>query len=194
MDIDMKVEVLIIPVADVERAKEFYTTRLGWRLDATPPGVVQITPHGSATSIQFGGTLTDAAPGTAKGYLVVSDIVVARDALVAAGVGVGEFMHLGADGLAPGLDPERRTYRSRAQFQDPDGNTWILQEITTRLPGRIDTGLTSFESVEGLSKAMQRAAVAHGEHEKRIGQADPDWPDWYAQYMAAEQAGTELPQ
>ncbi|MEU6657554.1 VOC family protein [Streptomyces sp. NPDC046821] len=194
MDIDMKVEVLIIPVADVERAKEFYTARLGWRLDVTPPGVVQITPPGSAASIQFGKTLTDAAPGSAKGYLVVSDIVAASDALVAAGVEVGEFFHLGADGLTPGLDPERRTYRSRAQFNDPDGNTWILQEITTRLPGRIDTGMTSFHSVDDLSKAMQRAATAHGEHEKRIGAADPNWPDWYAKYIAAEQAGSELPQ
>ncbi len=192
MDIDMKVEVLIIPVADIDRAKEFYS-RLGWRLDVTPPGVVQFTPHGSATSIQFGSTLTDAAPGSAKGYLVVPDIVAARDALVGAGVEVGEFFHFGVDGLEPGLDPERRTYRSRALLSDPDGNTWILQEITSRLPGRVDTGITSFGSVEDLSKAMQRAAVAHGEHEKRIGAADANWPDWYAKYMAAEQAGTELP-
>jgi catechol 2,3-dioxygenase-like lactoylglutathione lyase family enzyme len=189
----MKVEVLIIPVADVERAKEFYS-RIGWRLDVTPPGVVQFTPHGSAASIQFGATLTDAAPGSAKGYLVVSDIVVARDALVAAGVEVGEFMHFGEDGLVPGLDPERGTYRSRATFTDPDGNTWLLQEITSRLPGRIDTGITSFGSVEDLSTAMRRAETAHGEHEKRTGEADPNWSDWYARYMAAEQAGTELPE
>ncbi|MEV4315037.1 VOC family protein [Actinocrispum sp. NPDC049592] len=192
VDIDMKVEVLIIPVADVERAKEFYG-RLGWRLDATPPGVVQFTPPGSATSIQFGPTLTDAAPGSAKGYLVVSDIVAARDALVGVGVEVGEFFHSGADGLQPGLDPERRTYRSRALLSDPDGNTWILQEITSRLPGRVDTGVTTYSSVSDLSGALQRAAKAHGEHEKRTGEADPNWPDWYAQYMTAENTGTELP-
>jgi catechol 2,3-dioxygenase-like lactoylglutathione lyase family enzyme len=192
MDIDMKVEVLIIPVADVERSKEFYS-RLGWRLDVTPPGVVQFTPHGSAASIQFGPTLTDAAPGSAKGYLVVSDIVAARDALVGAGVEVGEFSHLGEGGVAPGLDPERRTYRSRALLSDPDGNTWVLQEITSRLPGRVDTGITSFGSADDLSAAMQRAEAAHGEHEKRTGEADPNWSDWYARYMAAEQSGTELP-
>jgi len=190
--IDMKVEVIVIPVSDVERAKEFYA-RLGWRLDVTPPTVVQLTPPGSGCSVQFGATLSSAAPGSAKGYLVVSDIVAARDALVAAGAEVGDYVHLSEDGLVTGLDPERRSYRTRAELSDPDGNTWVLQEITTRLPGRVDTGVTSFGSARDLSAAMQRAAIAHGEHEKRTGEADPNWPDWYAAYMAAEQSGAELP-
>jgi catechol 2,3-dioxygenase-like lactoylglutathione lyase family enzyme len=191
--IDMKLEVVVIPVSDVDRAKEFYG-RLGWRLDATPPGVVQFTPHGSGCSVQFGPTLTSAAPGSAKEYLVVSDIVAAREALVAAGVEVGEFVHIGAEGLVSGLDPERRTYRSRASFSDPDGNTWLFQEITSRLPGRIDVGATSFGATEELASALRRAAAAHGEHETRTGAPDANWPDWYAAYIAAEQAGTELPE
>jgi catechol 2,3-dioxygenase-like lactoylglutathione lyase family enzyme len=191
-DLDTKLEVMVVPVSDVGRAKEFYQ-RLGWRLDVTPPGVVQLTPHGSGCSVQFGPTLTSAAPGSAKGYLIVSDIEAARNALVGAGVDVSEFFHLGPDGPASGLDPERRTYRSRASFSDPDGNTWLLQEITTRLPGRVDAAATSFGSASDLASAMRRAAVAHGEHEKRIGEADANWPDWYAEYMVAEQAGTQLP-
>ena len=193
MDIDMKLEVLVIPVADVDRATEFYR-RLGWRLDETPPWVVQFTPHGSWCSVQFGANLTTAAPGSGKGYLVVSDIVAARDTLIAAGVEVGEIFHLGADGPVPGLDPERGTYRSRAIFNDPDGNQWLLQEVTTRLPGRVDAATTSYGSASDLANAMRRAAAAHGEHEKRIGAADPNWPDWYAGYLVAEQAGTELPE
>jgi catechol 2,3-dioxygenase-like lactoylglutathione lyase family enzyme len=191
-DLDTKLEVMVVPVSDVGRAKEFYQ-RLGWRLDVTPPGVVQLTPHGSGCSVQFGPTLTSAAPGSAKGYLIVSDIEAARNALVGAGVDVSEFFHLGPDGPASGLDPERRTYRSQASFSDPDGNTWLLQEITTRLPGRVDAAATSFGSASDLASAMRRAAVAHGEHEKRIGEADANWPDWYAEYMVAEQAGTQLP-
>lgn len=190
--VDMKLEVVIIPVSDVERAKAFYG-RLGWRLDQTPPGVVQITPHGSWCSVQFGKNLTSAAPGSGKGYLIVSDIEATRNALVAAGIEVGEIFHLGPNGPVRGPDPEHRTYRSRALFSDPDGNSWVLQEITTRLPGRIDSGVTSFGSASDLASALRRAATAHGEHEKRIGQADPNWPDWYAEYLAAEQAGTELP-
>jgi catechol 2,3-dioxygenase-like lactoylglutathione lyase family enzyme len=190
--IDMRLEVVVIPVADVDRAKEFYT-RLGWRLDVTPPGVVQLTPHGSGCSVQFGPTLTSAAPGSAKEYLVVSDIEVARDALIAAGVEVGEFSHFGAEGVVPGLDPERRSYGSRASFSDPDGNTWILQEVTTRLPGRVEPGPTWFASASDLEGALRRAAAAHGEHEKRTGEADPNWPDWYAAHMVSEQAGTEPP-
>jgi catechol 2,3-dioxygenase-like lactoylglutathione lyase family enzyme len=192
-DLDTKLEVMVVPVSDVGRAKEFYQ-RLGWRLDVTPPGVVQLTPHGSGCSVQFGPTLTSAAPGSAKGYLIVSDIEAARNALVGAGVDVSEFFHLGPDGPASGLDPERRTYRSQASFSDPDGNTWLLQEITTRLPGRVDAAATSFGSASDLASAMRRAAVAHGEHEKRIGEADANWPDWYAEYMVAEQSGTELPE
>jgi catechol 2,3-dioxygenase-like lactoylglutathione lyase family enzyme len=191
-NVDMKLEVVVIPVSDVDRAKEFYG-RLGWRLDVTPPGVVQFTPHGSGCSVQFGTNLTSAAPGSAKGYLIVSDIEAARDALVAAGIEVSEVFHVGPDGEVSGPDPERRSYRSRASFSDPDGNDWLLQEITTRLPGRIEAAATSFGSASDLASAMRRAEAAHGEHEKRTGEADPNWPDWYARYMVAEQAGTELP-
>ena len=192
--LDQKLEVVILPVSDVERATKFYL-KLGWRQDVTPPGsgVVQLTPHGSSCSVQFGAKLTSAAPGSATGYLVVSDIVAAREQLIADGIEVGEIFHLGPKGLLPGPDPERGTYRSRALFKDPDGNGWILQEITTRLPGRIDSGVTSYGSASDLVAALIRAATAHGEHEKRIGAADPEWPVWYAAYMAAEQSGTELP-
>lgn len=191
-DVDMKVEVLVVPVSDIDRANEFYG-RLGWRLDQTPPGIVQLTPHGSACSVQFGTDLTSAAPGSGKAYLIVSDIEAARTALVAAGVEVSAVFHPGPDGPVEGLDPERRSYFSRATFADPDGNTWLLQEVTNRLPGRIDPGPTSFASVTDLASALRRAAAAHGEHEKRIGQEDPDWPDWYAQYMVDEQTGAEPP-
>lgn len=190
---DCKLEVVIIPVADVERSTAFYVG-LGWRLDVTPPGVVQLTPPGSWCSVQFGATLNPAAPGSARCYLVVSDIVATRDALVAAGVEVSDFTHATADGPAPGLDPQRATYRTRATFTDPDGNTWILQEITSRLPGRVDAALNSgYGSVEDLAGALRRAEAAHGEHEKRTGERDANWPDWYAAYMIAEQAGAELP-
>jgi catechol 2,3-dioxygenase-like lactoylglutathione lyase family enzyme len=191
-NIDVKLEVVVIPVSDVDRSKEFYQ-RLGWRLDVTPPSVVQFTPHGSGCSVQFGATLSSAAPGSAKEYLIVADIVVARDALVASGVEVSEFFHIGADGPVSGLDPERGTYRSRASFKDPDGNEWVLQEVTGRLPGRVDAVTTSFSSASDLANAMRRASVAHGEHEARTGEADANWPDWYAEYMVSEQAGTELP-
>ncbi len=189
---DQKLEVVVIPVSDVDRAKEFYVS-LGWRLDVTPPVVVQLTPPGSGCSVQFGATLTSAAPGSAKGYLIVSDIEATRDQLVAAGVEVSEVFHLGPDGPVSGPDPEHRSYFSRATFSDPDGNAWLLQEITTRLPGRVDPGATTYGSVNDLASAMRRASSAHGEHEKRIGQADANWPDWYAEYMVAEQAGTDLP-
>src|SRR6187549_2395514 len=164
-NVDMKVEVIVIPVADVDRAKEFYT-RLGWRLDRTPPTVVQFTPHGSACSVQFGATLTSAAPGSAKGYLIVSDLEAARNALVAAGIEVGEIFHITPDGPVSGPDPEHRSYFSRAVFRDPDGNEWLLQEITTRLPGRVEAAATSFSSVSDLASAFRRAAAAHGEHEE----------------------------
>jgi predicted enzyme related to lactoylglutathione lyase len=191
--VDMKLEVVIIPVADVDRAKEFYK-KLGWRLDVTPPGVVQFTPPGSGCSVQFGKNLTSAAPGSGKGYLIVSDIVAAREKMVAAGIEVSEFFHIGTEGRVSGLDLERRTYRSRAIFSDPDFNVWLLQEITARLPGRVDTGVTSYSSASDLASALRRAAAAHGNHEKRIGAADQNWPDWYAKYMVAEQSGEELPQ
>jgi len=178
-------------------ARRTFTRGSGGDRTVTPPGsgVFQFTPHGSACSIQFGKNLTSASPGSAqKTYLIVSDIQAVRDALVAAGIDVGEIFHLTPEGPVTGLDPERGTYRSRAVFSDPDGNSWLLQEITTRLPGRIDTGVTSFGSASDLASAMRRAEAAHGVHEKSLGHRDENWSDWYAEYMAAEQAGTELPQ
>jgi catechol 2,3-dioxygenase-like lactoylglutathione lyase family enzyme len=192
--VDQKLEVVVIPVSDVDRATEFYRS-LGWRQDVTPPGsgIVQLTPPASWCSVQFGANLTSAAPGSAKGYLIVSDIEAARDALVAAGVDVGELTHLGPDGPVSGVDPEHRSYFSRALFNDPDGNAWLMQEITTRLPGRVDAAATSFGSENDLASAFRRAEAAHGKHEKRTGERDENWPDWYAAYMIAEQSGAELP-
>jgi catechol 2,3-dioxygenase-like lactoylglutathione lyase family enzyme len=206
--VDMKLEVVVLPVADVERAKKFYG-QLGWRLDADLSAdngfrLVQFTPPGSGGSIQFGTNVTSAAPGSAQGlYLVVSDIEAARADLGAHGAEVTEVFHAGtagaqfqpgaASGRVSGPAPDHGTYRSFATFSDPDGNGWLLQEVTTRLPGRVDAGVTSFTSAADLASALRRAAAAHGEHEKRIGKADPDWPDWYAAYTVAEQAGTELP-
>ncbi|MGW3601920.1 VOC family protein [Micromonospora sp. NPDC005161] len=192
-NLDLKLEVIVVPVSNVDRAKEFYG-RLGWRLDQTPPGVVQFTPHGSGCSVQFGPELTSAAPGSAKAYLIVSDVEAARSALVSAGVEVSGIVHATPDGPVDGLDPERRSYFSRATFRDPDGNTWLMQEITTRLPGRVEGGVTSFGSASDLASALRRAAAAHGEHEKRTGKADENWPDWYASYMASEQSGAKLPE
>jgi len=195
--IDMKLEVIVIPVSDVDRSEQFYR-KLGWRQDVTPPGsgVFQFTPHGSPCSVQFGKGLTSATPGSVqRTYLIVSDIEAVRNAIIAAGIEVGEIFHFGPNGPLSGLDPERGSYRSLATFADPDDNSWLLQEITTRLPGRVDTGVTSFGSASDLASAMRRAESAHGEHEKRMGgQRDANWSDWYAEYMAAEQAGSELPQ
>jgi catechol 2,3-dioxygenase-like lactoylglutathione lyase family enzyme len=195
--VDTKLEAVVIPVSDVDRAEEFYT-KLGWRQDVTPPGsgVFQFTPPGSACSIQFGKNLTSASPGSVqRTYLIVSNIEAVREALVAAGIDVGEIFHFGPNGPLPGPDPEHGTYRSFATFSDPDGNTWLLQEITSRLPGRIDSAATSFGSASDLASAFRRAEAAHGEHEKRTGgQRDENWPDWYAAYMVAEQSGGELPQ
>ena len=193
--IDMKLEAIVIPVSDVDRAEQFYR-RLGWRQDVTPPGsgVFQFTPHGSACSVQFGKTLTSAAPGSVqRTYLIVSDVEKVRNSLVAAGIEVSEVFHFGSEGPASGPDPQHGSYRSFALFSDPDGNSWLLQEITTRLPGRIDSGVTSFGSASDLASAFRRAEAAHGEHEKRTGQRDANWPEWYAAYMVAEQAGTALP-
>ncbi len=201
---DMKLETVVIPVSDVDRAKAFYES-LGWRLDADLGGgdlrIVQLTPPGSGCSIQFGTGLTSAAPGAAQGLLVVSDIEAAHDELVGDGVDAGEVFHDGSGGYnrwtpevrASGPDPQRRTYASFAEFNDPDGNLWQLQEITSRLPGRVDPTTTTYSSVADLAGALRRAAAAHGEHEARIGQADENWPDWYAAYMVAEQSGAELP-
>ena len=195
--VDMKLEVVIIPVSDVDRAKEFYE-RIGWRLNAdrSPSQdfrLVQFTPPGSWCSVHFGKGLTAAAPGSAKAFLIVPDIEAARNQLVAAGVEVGEFFHDGPEGRGNGLHPERLSYRSRALFNDPDGNGWQLQEVTTRLPGRVEPGVTSFSSASDLASAFRRAEAAHGEHEKRTGQRDANWPDWYASYMVAEQSGEALP-
>jgi catechol 2,3-dioxygenase-like lactoylglutathione lyase family enzyme len=207
--VDMKLEVVVIPVSDVDRAKDFYG-RLGWRLDAdfrfdNGFRVVQFTPPGSGTSIQFGTKVTPAAPGSAQSlYLVVSDVVAAREELVAGGVDVSRVFHPGEPGahLQPegssarlsGPSPTHTSYRSYATFSDPDGNSWLLQEVTTRAPGRVDPAETKFASVNALASALRRAAVAHGEHEKRIGRPDANWPDWYATYMVAEQSGQEIPQ
>ncbi|MFD6062093.1 VOC family protein [Rhodococcus wratislaviensis] len=192
--VDLKLEVLVLPVSDVDRATEFYT-RLGWRQDVTPPGsgIVQFTPPGAATSIHFGRGLTTAAPGSTKAFLIVSDITTAHQQLVTAGVDVTDIYHLGPNGPVPGADPDRSSYNSYATFTDPDGNTWKLQEVTTRLPGRIDTTATTFSSNQDLMNALVRAAIAHGEHEQRTGRDDENWPEWYAAYMVAEQAGIEPP-
>jgi catechol 2,3-dioxygenase-like lactoylglutathione lyase family enzyme len=206
-----KLEIVVIPVSDVDRAKSFYQ-KLGWRLDADYASgddfrVIQFTPPGSACSIIFGKNVTAAAPGSAQGlYLIVSDIASAREELHRLGIEISEVFH-DATGVytgpdepylfgrrrVTGVDPEHRSYRSFASFRDSEGNGWLLQEITTRLAGRIDPAATSFGSATDLASALRRAAAAHGEHEKRIGKADPNWPDWYAEYMAAEQAGTQLP-
>ena len=200
--VDLKFEVAAIPVSDVDRSKEFYS-KLGWRLDADFVvgdhfRGVQFTPPGSPASIHFGKGVTPATPGSASGlFLVVSDIDAARAELVGRGVDVSEIFHLAGPGQPPipGLDPERRSYHSYAMFKDPDGNTWLLQEVTARFPGRVDTNQTTFSSVADLAAALRRAAAAHGEHEKRTGgRHDEIWPDWYAEYLVAEQAGKELPQ
>jgi catechol 2,3-dioxygenase-like lactoylglutathione lyase family enzyme len=190
--VDQKLEVVIIAVSDIDRATEFYR-RLGWRQDVTPPGVVQFTPPGSGCSVQFGTNLTTAAPGSGKGYLIVSDIEAIRDGLVAAGIEVSDVFHRGPDGPVSGPAPGHRSYGSFVSLNDPDGNVWWYQEVTTRLPGRVDPAATSFGSASDLAGAMRRAEAAHGEYEKRTGEADANWPDWYAAYMVAEQAGTELP-
>ena len=207
---DLKFEIVVIPVSDASRAKEFYA-KLGWRLDADFDSgkgfrVIQFTPPGSGCSVIFGKNVTPAAPGSAQGlYLIVSDIAAARRALLERGVQVSEVFHnagvyAGTDETylfgsvrVSGPDPEHRSYRSFASFKDPDGNGWLFQEITARLPGRIDPATTTFASTNDLANAMRRAEAAHGKHEKRTGARDANWPDWYAKYMVAEQAGTELP-
>jgi catechol 2,3-dioxygenase-like lactoylglutathione lyase family enzyme len=203
---DLKLEAVVIPVSDVDRSKEFYLS-LGWRLDADFAfdngfRVVQITPPGSPASIQFGTSITDQPPGTAEGiYLVVSDVDQARDQLVGTGAEVSDVFHPTAPGAqfghVPGDRAEGRaggstSYGSFATFRDPDGNTFLLQEVTTRLPGRVG-GSTEYASVVDLVGALKRAAAAHGEHEARTGAEDPDWPAWYAAYMVAEAHGSPLP-
>jgi catechol 2,3-dioxygenase-like lactoylglutathione lyase family enzyme len=154
--VDLKLEAVVIPVSDLDRAKKFYTG-LGWRLDAD----------------------------------------FSRE-LVGSGVQVSEVFHF-SEGPAPfgdkvrGPAPNHQSYGSYASFRDPDGNTWLLQEVTTRFPGRVDRSQLSFSSARDLASALRRAAAAHGEHEKRTGKADEDWPDWYARYMTAEESGEALP-
>jgi catechol 2,3-dioxygenase-like lactoylglutathione lyase family enzyme len=210
-DVDMKFEIVVIPVSNVDRAKAFYE-KLGWRLDADFDSgkdfrVIQFTPPGSGCSVIFGENVTPASPGSAQGlYLIVSDIEAARAELVRRGVDISEVFHDTADEYAGpdepylfgrlrvrGLDPDHRSYHSFASFKDPDGNGWLFQEITTRAPGRV-AGDTTYSSASDLSQALQRAAAAHGEHEARTGEADPNWPAWYAEYMVREQAGEELPE
>ena len=184
--VDMKLEVVVIPVAEVDRAKRFYGG-LGWRLDADfvvgdEFRVVQFTPPGSPCSIHFGKGITSAVPGSARGlYLVVSDIEAARAELVGRGVDVSEVFHRAGPGKPPasGPDPARRSYSSFATFSDPDGNGWLLQEVTVRLPGRVDANDTIFTSPAELARALRRAEAAHGQYEKRAGQRDADWPYWY---------------
>ena len=205
-EVDMKLEVVLVPVSDVERAAAFYR-KLGWRQDAdTGKGDerrLQFTPPGSACSIIIRKGVGPAVPGTTQFlHLVVSDIVVAREELVRKGIDASEVFHDAAGGFnrfdrnarASGPDPQRRSYASFVVFNDPDGNGFVLQEITTRLPGRIDSNETTYSSTPDLANAMRRAAKAHGEHEKRTGAADPNWPDWYAAYMVAEQNGKGLPE
>ena len=200
-NVDVKLEVVVIPVSDVDRAKEFYG-RLGWRLDAdfafdNAFRVVQFTPPGSGCSIQFGSKITSATPGSAQGiYLIVTDVQAARDELASHGVDVSDVFHPetpGAQfqtddrsGRVTGPAPDHASYSSFATFSDPDGNGWLLQEITTRLPGRVEPAETGFVSAADLASALRRAATAHGEHEKRSGQADENWPDWYAAYIVAD--------
>jgi len=209
---DMKFEIVVIPVSDVDRAKEFYA-KLGWRLDADYDSgkdfrVMQFTPPGSGCSVIFGKNVTAAAHGSAQGlYLIVSDIEAARKELLGRGIQISEVFHGAGDMYAGtdepylfgrirvnGPDAEHGSYRSFASFRDPDGNGWLLQEVTTRLPGRIDSATTSFASANDLASALRRAEAAHGQHEKRTGQRDENWPAWYAAYMVAEQTGGELPQ
>ena len=203
---DMKLEVVVLPVSDVGRSKDFYTA-LGWRLDADIATdetfrVVQVTPPGSPASVIYGTSVTAQTPGSAQGlHLIVNDIDAAHDELKRLGADPSEvfhdaggiFHHAGTNARVPGPDPQRHSYGSFLSFGDPDGNGWLLQEVTTRLPGRLDPAVTTYASSEDLAGALRRAAAAHGEHEARTGAEDPDWPDWYADYMVREQAGTELP-
>ena len=207
--IDMKLEVVVIPVSDIDRAKAFYV-RLGWRLDADVSTgedfrLVQFTPPGSGCSVQFGTNMTSSPPGSAQAlFLVVSDISAVRDQLAGAGLQVTPVFHC-EDGLAcrfgdettpgrvSGTAPGRASYSSFATLSDPDGNRWVFQEVTSRLPGRVDAEATAYASATDLAAALRRAAAAHGEHEKRTGQEDANWPDWYAEYMVKELAGIQLP-
>jgi predicted enzyme related to lactoylglutathione lyase len=204
--VNLKLQVVVIPVLDVDRAKRFYGM-LGWRLDAhfsfdNGFRVVQFTPPGSGSSV-LASKITSAAPGSAQGYLIVSDIEAARDELAARGVDVSEvfyprtpgaqFQPDDTSGRVAGPAPHHASYSSFATFTDPDGNGWLLQEITTRLPGRIDAAETAVASTADLAIALRRPAAAHGGQETRIEQPGENWTDLYAAYLVAEQAGTEPP-
>jgi catechol 2,3-dioxygenase-like lactoylglutathione lyase family enzyme len=187
--VDMKLEVVVIPVSDADRAKRFYGS-LGWRLDADFPvgdafRVVQFTPPGSPSSIHFGKGVTSAAPGSAREYLVVSDIVAARAQLVDRGVDVGEIFHVAGPGTPPisGPDPERGSYNSYASFNDPDGNSWLLQEIKTRFPGR---GFSSVD-VATLADLLREAEKYHTQYEPTAPKHH--WSSFYAAYVVARQRG-----
>jgi catechol 2,3-dioxygenase-like lactoylglutathione lyase family enzyme len=181
---DTRLEVAMIPVSDVDRAKQFYQG-LGWRLDADIPlggdqRIVQLTPPGSACSVSFG-------KGFGSGMeLVVDDIDAARANLSKHGVEVSETFHRESGGFAPGADPSHTSYNSYASFKDPDGNDWLIQEVTTRLPGRTTSPTAIYGSEAGLSDALRRASEAHGRHEAETGKADENWPDWYAHFMVEE--------
>jgi len=197
--VDMKLEVVVLPVSDVDRAKNFYTA-LGWREDAdfatsAEFRVIQLTPPGSDCSVILGTGVTSAAPGSAEGLqLVVDDIEAARAELASGGADVsgvfhdagGVFHHGGTAARVDGAATDRQSYGSWVSFSDPDGNTWFVQEVTTRLPGRVTSAPATYDSADDLAGALRRAAAAHGKHEEETGQADPDWPDWYAQYMVDE--------
>ena len=206
--VDVRLEIQVIPVSDVDRAKEFYE-RMGWRLDddvAPLDGlrIVQFTPPGSPASITFGTGLTTAAPGSAVGGLIVSDIVAAHGELADRGIDASDIWHgppFPVEARQPGPDPDRTSYGSFCSVTDPDGNLWLVQEVTTRLPGRVDAADAAFASAANLASALQRAEAAHVAHQKRTGRShllhrsgeDENWPAWYAAYMVAEQAGTDLP-
>jgi catechol 2,3-dioxygenase-like lactoylglutathione lyase family enzyme len=199
---DMKLEVVVVPVSDVDRAKNFYGG-LGWRQDAdfdkgADFRVVQMTPPGSACAVMFGAGITAAEPGSAEGLqLVTEDIDAARADLAGHGAPVSEvfhdstgvFHHAGTADRVPGPAPEHESYGSWVSFPDPDGNQWFVQEVTKRRPGRAISALAAYDSVDALADALRRAEAAHGQYEQRLGHADPDWPAWYAQYMAHESDG-----
>jgi catechol 2,3-dioxygenase-like lactoylglutathione lyase family enzyme len=188
--VDLKLEVIVIPVSDVDRAKRFYQG-LGWRLDADFPGVdgfrvVQFTPPGSPCSIHLGNKLTTATPGSFKNtYLIVSDIEAARRDLNAHGASVSETFHFAGFGgpRVPGPEPGENSYATLATFSDPDGNSWLLQEIKTRLPGR---GLSNLD-VSSLAQFLKEAETRHGDYQ--AGAPKHHWSDWYAGYIVAREQG-----
>jgi predicted enzyme related to lactoylglutathione lyase len=196
--VDLKLEVVVIPVSDVDRAKRFYGS-LGWRLDADFAfengfRVVQFTPPASGCSVQFGTNITSATPGSARGlYLVVSEIEAARAEVVARGAEISEVFHAGTPGAqflrdgtsgrVRGPAPDHGSYSSFATFSDPDGNSWLLQEIKTRLPGR---GLGNLD-VPTLTELLREAEKHHGEYEPTAPKHH--WSDWYAAYIVAREHG-----